>query len=157
MRCTPSLRRIMIGLVAPFVVFIFGAHADGPVGPGLPPKLRQLLQQEMSAIRQASQEILDALVMGQDDTVASRAQAIHDSFIMARSMTENDRQILKQTLPPAFVSLDKQFHATAGALAAAARGHDRPKQRSEFVKMVATCVACHRRFATNRFPGFINK
>lgn len=153
MRYTNHLRRLMISL-AVALVMASSAHADEPVGPKLPLKLRQLLQQEMIAVRQASQDILDALVMGQDDTVASRAQAIHDSFIMAQSMTEEERQTLKRTLSPAFVSLDKNFHAAAGVLAAAARSGDRPKQQREFAGLLATCSACHRQFATNRFPGF---
>ena len=112
------------------------------------------MQEEMIAVLQASREILDALVMGQDNIVASRAQAIHDSFIMAQSITEEEKQILKRTLPPAFESLDKSLHETAGALAAAARDGDRVGQQSGFAKMLKTCAACHRRFAGDRFPSF---
>ena len=132
----------MIGLAAALLVGAV-AHGDEPVGPQLPPRLRQLLQQEMIAVRQASQDILDALVMGQDDIVASRAGSIHDSFIMAQSMTEEERQILKRTLPPAFVSLDEGLHARAGALAAAARAGDRTGPQTEFSAKLATCAACH--------------
>jgi mono/diheme cytochrome c family protein len=153
MRYTDLSRQLIVGLTAALVIGA-SAHADEPIGPKLPPKLRQLLQQEMIAVRQASLEILDALVMGQDDTVADRAQAIHDSFIMAQSMTGEQRQTLKRTLPPAFVSLDKNLHERAGALATSARSGDRARQRSEFARMLETCAACHRRFAGDRFPGF---
>lgn len=153
MRYALPLGRLLT-LFSAALIFALGVHADEPVAPKLPPKLRQLLQQEMIAIRQASQDILDALVMGQEDIVAGRAQAIHDSFIMARSMNDEERQILRRTLPPEFVALDKSLHATAGALASAARISDRTAQLNQFAAMVNTCTACHRQFASDRFPGF---
>jgi len=128
--------------------------AAEPVGPRLPEKLRGLLQQEMMAIRDASHEILDALVMGQDGVVAARAQDIHESFIMQRNLTDDDRQILRRTLPEALVVLDRSFHQAATRLAAAARRGDGPAQRARFAELTDTCAVCHRQFATNRFPGF---
>lgn len=67
------LRRLPMISLAAALLLCAVTHADEPVGPQLPPRLRQLLQQEMIAVRQASQDILDALVMGQDDVVAIRA------------------------------------------------------------------------------------
>ncbi len=142
MRTARPLRRLVTRLTAALVL-AFSAQADESVSPKLTPNLRQLLQQEMIAVRQASQEILDALVMGRDDVVASRAQAIHDSFIMAWSLTDEERQILKQTLPPAFVALDKNLHATAGAQSAAARTGNRPGQHKPFAAMIDICAMCH--------------
>jgi hypothetical protein len=130
------------------------AGADEPVGPRLPEHLRGLLQQEMIAIAGASHEILDALVTGHDEVVAERAQAIHDSFIMQQTLTEADRQTLKSTLPPEFMSLDRQLHATAAALAEAARRDDRLESHARFAEMIEACRSCHARFATNRFPDF---
>ena len=74
---------------------------------------------------------------------------------MARSLTDEQRQILKKTLPPEFVALDKNLHATAGALAAAARISDRTAQQKQFAAMIDTCAGCHRHFASDRFPDFV--
>lgn len=128
------------------------ADADESVGPRLPADLRGLLQQEMSAIAGASHEILDALVSGRDEVVAERAQAIHDSFIMQQALTDADRQILKSTLPSGFLALDRAFHASAGALAEAARRGNRSESHARFAEMIETCSTCHARYADNRFP-----
>jgi len=75
-------RRFIISIAITLAMFT-SAMADEPVGPKLTPTLRNLLQQEMIALRQASQNILDALIMGVDETIAVQAQTVHDSFIMA--------------------------------------------------------------------------
>lgn len=128
-----------------------------PVGPKLTPKLQSLLTQEMVAILQASQAILDALVRGDDGRVAEQAQAIHDSFILEREMTEQDRRDLMQAAPPAFVERDRAFHELTGNLAAAARRGDRERQLELFGRMVESCSGCHARYATNRFTGFADE
>ncbi|NIR29908.1 MAG: cytochrome c [Gammaproteobacteria bacterium] len=130
-----------------------GAVAE-PVGPKLPPELRRLLQQEMVAIRAASHDILDALIEGDSRIVAERAQAIHDSFIMQRSLSEADKRVLEETLPASFVALDRRFHETAAEVAAAARAGERGAQHAGFRRLLETCSSCHAAFAGARFPGF---
>lgn len=125
-----------------------------PVGPKLPPKVRGLLLQEMNAVLGATQDILDALVRGQDAVVAERAQAIHDSFILKQEMTAGDRQALQAAVPEAFIERDRAFHDLTGRLAEAARRGDAARQRALYADMVEACAACHARYATNRFPGF---
>ena len=127
--------------------------AAEPVGPKLTPKLRDLLRQEMANVLLASQDILGALAIGDHASVAERAQQIHDSFILQQSLTEQDRQDLMAAVPPEFVELDRAFHETSAALAAAARAQDVGQEQSAFARMTEACVACHGRFATDRFPG----
>lgn len=124
-----------------------------PVGPKLPDRVRGLLLQEMNAILDASESILDALVRGQHDVVAERAQAIHDSFILEQEMTEADRKALKAAVPTSFVQRDRAFHELTGQLAEAARERDSARQRELFGEMVDACAACHARYAGDRFPG----
>jgi len=124
-----------------------------PVGPKLPTKVRGLLLQEMNAILEATHDILDALVRGQDEVVAEKAQAIHDSFILKQEMTAADRRALKQAVPAAFVERDKAFHELTAELAAAARDGDRARQQRLFGEMTEACTACHARYAPNRFPA----
>lgn len=129
-----------------------GGPVSGSVGPALPPRVRALLIQEMVAVLGASKAILEALVRGQDAVVAEQAQAIHDSFIMDREMSEADRHGLHEAVPAAFIERDRAFHALAAGLAAAARQGDQARQRGLFKDMLDACAGCHARFAADRFP-----
>jgi hypothetical protein len=127
--------------------------AAEPVGPKLTPKLRDALRQEMASVLLASRDIVAALAIGDHATVAERAQQIHDSFILEQSLTDEDREDLEAALPPEFVELDRGFHETSAALAAAARAEDVEQELNTFTRMTEACVACHGRFAADRFPS----
>ena len=127
--------------------------ADQPVGPKLTSKLRDLLRQEMASVLLASQDILGALAIGDHAIVAEQAQQIHDSFILQQSLTEQDKQDLMAAVPPEFVALDRAFHETSAELAAAARAENVADELSTFAQMTEACIACHGRFAPDRFPG----
>ncbi|MCL4685672.1 cytochrome c [Myxococcota bacterium] len=138
-------------------ITIVGAPVAGgeePLAPKLTPKLQDLLRQEMLSVQQASQDILLALVSGDDARVAERAQKIHDSFILQQSMTPEDRAHLMAVAPEDFVTRDRAFHGLSAELATAARAGDRPAQRERFRRMIDSCVECHERYATDRFPEF---
>jgi hypothetical protein len=126
-----------------------------PVGPQLPERVRGLLLEEMAALLGAAQQILDALVRGDDEVVAEQAQAMHDSFILAQKMTDADRQALLAAVPPAFVNRDQAFHELAASLAAAGRAGDAARQRTLFASMIDACADCHARHASNLFPGLV--
>jgi len=128
--------------------------ADSAVGSQLPPRVRGLLVQEMSAVLDATKSILDAMVRGQDDGVATNAQAIHDSFIMEQSMTAADRQALLDTVPQAFLERDQAFHGISARLAQAARDGDKQGQMMLFKELINACTDCHSRYASDRFPDF---
>lgn len=136
-----------------FMVAIAGQPATTNIGSQLPPELRGLLIQEMQEIQAASQQIQAAMVQGQHEIVAERAQAIHDSFIMAQQMTDEDEQILHETLPEAFVERDQALHELSAGLAEAARNEDTEAQIRLFSEMINGCVDCHAEYASGRFPG----
>jgi hypothetical protein len=138
---------------AALLLLVAGAALAEPVGPNLTPKLQDLLRQEMASVLVASQDILGALATGDHAAVAERAQQIHDSFILRQSLTEQDKQDLMAAVPPEFVELDRSFHETAAALAVAARAKDVRQELITFARMTEACVACHGRFASDRFPG----
>ncbi len=145
------LATMVVALMLPFSA---GAEEPAePVGPKLPPKVRSLLIQEMNAILGASHDILDALVRGEDDIVADKAKAIHDSFIMKQKMTDADRKALLEAVPKAFVERDRAFHELTSRLAKAGRDGDAERQRRLFGRMVEQCVACHTHYASDRFQG----
>lgn len=139
------------------VVLTLPANAAEPVAPGLTPKLRNLFAQEMTAVLQASQQIVTALAAGDHAVVAKHAQAIHDSFILDKKLTKQDRHDLETALPPAFLELDGAFHQLAAKLAESARNRDGELQTYYFSRMLEFCQACHSRYATDKFPGFGGK
>jgi len=152
-----TLRQTGPGLVLVAGIVIGGVPTAGgeePISPKLSPRLQDLLRQEMVSIEQASQDILLALVRGDDARVAERAQQIHDSFILRQAMTPEDRTHLMAVAPDDFVQRDRAFHALAAELATAARGGDGPAQRDRFGQMIDSCAECHARYATDRFPKF---
>ena len=124
-----------------------------PVDPELTPKLKSLLIKEMVQIEQAMQEIFSAIVRGQHATVADKGQAIHDSFILKQSLTEEDRQDLKAAVPAEFLQMDAHLHELSASLAEAGRSEDTPRQLELFDRMAEACVACHSTYTTDRFPG----
>lgn len=128
-------------------------QSDGiNIGSQLPPKVRGLLIQEMQAILDASQDIQAAIVQGHHETVATEAQAIHDSFIMNQQMTDADRQALATTVPDGFLERDKALHELSAGLAEAGRNRDTERQLNHFSKMMQGCVGCHSQYASARFP-----
>lgn len=131
-----------------------GETSPSSVGPGLPSKIRTLLIEEMIAINDAMGDILTAIVKGQDEVVADKAQAIHDSFIIKKEMKPEDKERLIESVPEKFVKRDKEFHELSAELAAAAFNGNKSLQIKNFTKMVNSCVDCHSHHATHRFPGF---
>jgi hypothetical protein len=119
----------------------------------LDPRVRGLLQEEMREIEAAMQTILSAIVRGQHDVVQERGQAIHNSFIMAQSLSEEDRRSLRAALPDGFVELDQAFHALAAELAERGAEKDTSTQINLFQQMTESCLQCHRSYASERFSG----
>jgi hypothetical protein len=128
-----------------------------PVAPPLTPRLQKLFTQEMAAVLRASQRIVAALAAGDHAAVAKNAREIHDSFILDKNLTAQDRRDLDAAVPPAFLDLDRTFHRMAARLAEAARDQDLDLQTHYFGRMLETCQTCHSRYATDKFPGFGGK
>jgi hypothetical protein len=133
------------------------ALESGPVAPRLTPKLQKLFAEEMIAVQAASQQILAGLAAGDHASVAKHAQAIHDSFILDKKLTAQDRRDLETALPPPFLELDGAFHQLAAKLADAARHKDRDLQTYYFGRMVESCQTCHSQYATDKFPAYGGK
>jgi len=121
------------------------------------PHLQNLLRQEMQAVLPAMNKIVTALPTGDWHTVATTAQAIHNSFIMQQKLTDNDRELLQQYLPAEFVRLDQAFHQQASKLRFAAEQHDAELSVFYVQKMLSSCMECHQRFAAQRFPALQQK
>jgi hypothetical protein len=123
------------------------------VGAQMPPRLRGMLIQEMMALLDASKQMLEALIRGQNDVVARNAQNIHDSFILEQAMSDADRQAFHDSVPHAFIERDQAFHELSERLAEAARAGNQPLQRKLFTELLNACTDCHAAHATDRFPN----
>lgn len=141
------------GTAAMILALSAGTITAEPVTPGLTDKLRQVLQQEMRSVQSAMATIHTAMVTGAHDTVASNAQQIHDSFILQQTLTEEDWKNLMSAVPQGFIELDRQFHQLAAALAEAGRQSDTGQQQQLYRQMTQSCIACHGRYVSDRFPG----
>lgn len=126
--------------------------ASEDIGSKLPPDVRALLIQEMVAILQSTQTIVAAVVRGEDQLVAEEAQHIHDSFILAQQMSEQQEQALLAAASKEFLERDEAFHKLSATLAEAARAGDQPRQLTLVQEMLNACVACHTEHAAQRFP-----
>ena len=131
--------------------------ANEDIGSKLPPDVRVLLIQEMVAVLGATQTITDAIVRGEDRVVAQEAQRIHDSFILAQELTEEQHDALVSVASEEFLRKDEALHEMSASLAEAARAGNKTKQREIFSQMLDACVACHTEHAAKRFPGFAAK
>ena len=108
----------------------------------------------MLAILSSTQNILNFMVRGEDELVASEAQQIHDSFILAQEMTDADMKTLISSVPKSFLEKDEAFHGLSHQLAEAARKGDKSTQLTLFSQMIDACMQCHADHALNRFPEF---
>lgn len=127
-------------------------HNEG-TGIHLSADLHQLLNDEMAAIESGMQNLIPVISSGEWETVASIAQKISDSFIMRQKLTAAQKEELQQVLPPLFIEMDQDFHASAAMLAHAAKMRNADVVSFYFFKLNSACVDCHRRYATQRFPG----
>jgi len=150
-----SLRHLVLAGLVMVVGSLGGplaqAQEAASVSPNLTLKLRDLLRKEMLSVEDASQQIVSALVAGNDARVAKLAQNIHDSFILKQEMTLQDKQNLIAAVPDDFVARDRAFHQLSAELAQAARDNDSNLQIVEFGRMIEACTGCHARYATDRF------
>ena len=141
-----------ISIIGSLLVTLPG-YAQGPSDHlHLSPGLTQLLQQEMQAIQQGMQSLIPTIVSGNWEAVAQTGEKIQHSYIMKQQLTGEQRQELQRSLPQGFRELDRSFHHSAGMLAHAARMKNADVVNFYFYKLTDTCVACHARFAVNRFP-----
>ena len=154
-------RQLLLALVCLLLAPVTG-HAERPADHHAPPpadqlhlspELKGLLQREMNAIQQGMQTLIPAIVSGNWQDIAGIGAQIQNSYIMQQQLTDAQMQELHQSLPLAFQELDRSFHHAAGMLAHAAQQHNAELVTFYFYKLTDTCIACHSKFARQRFPG----
>lgn len=149
------MRPMICILVATVVALSTVALAGDPVGPKLTPRLKDLIANEMQQVAQATADLSLAIASGDHAAAMGLGVAIRDSFILKKSLTGQDKKDLMSAVPSEFVALDRRFHDLAGKLAHAAETKDSELQSVYYAKMLESCVMCHSRFASDRFPGLV--
>ena len=154
MRLKKLIFQLMLLIWLPFQSGVLQAEQSNMDKPLLSdqPRLQTLLREEMGALLTATSKIATALPQGDWPSVASTAKAIHDSFIFQQKLSPKDKEILHHSLPAAFIHLDQGFHRRALKLHQAAANHDAELSLYYYSRLLESCVQCHQRFATHRFP-----
>lgn len=120
----------------------------------LPADIKKLLREEMEMILHEMEYLNLQLASGKFQAIEKSGKALRDGYIMKQQLTNEQKYILMQRLPEEFKALDHDFHRHAGLLAEAASQRDAELVNFYIYKMNEGCVACHSRFAAERFPGF---
>jgi hypothetical protein len=151
------------------ILFVASAQAQGehhghhaqPKNQGhsieLSEPVRNLLRQEMQQVRVAMQSLVSALATADWKNIEKLGKGIQNSFILKQKITKEQMHELHSALPAEFKKLDKKFHYYAGMLAHVAKEKDTDLTQFYFSKMTESCMACHSQFATQRFPGYLEK
>jgi hypothetical protein len=117
-------------------------------------ELREVLSSEMRSIQKGMESLVSAIASGNWQNVSQTAITLRDSYIMKQELSEKQLEELHHALPPRFLELDRSFHHLAGMLShVAEHGHDE-LVTFYFYKLSEACVACHAKYATQRFPAF---
>ena len=120
----------------------------------LGPELLALLQAEMREITTGVQKIPVAIAMGDWETLVQTSESIRSSYIMAKSLTQEQKEALKSNLPARFKQLDSAFHNRAGMLKQAAEARDFELVSYHYSRLIESCAQCHSLYARDKFPGF---
>jgi len=151
------------------VLFIFGASMSSPGfgedEPGhetkekhsgveaLSYELRELLKKEMLALEKGMMSIIPAYVSGDWSEIEAIARKMKGSYILKQSLTDAQANELHTLLPESFLKLDHQFHYLSGMLEHAAKNEKAELVGFYFSKLSETCVSCHTKYATHKFPA----
>jgi hypothetical protein len=126
--------------------------AAGPTG-ALSPELRAAFIAEMQHLDAGLQRAVSAVARADWATAEQTAREISGSFILAQRLSAAQRAELHRVLPEPFLALDREFHARAERLAAAAKSGDAELAAFYTYRLTDACVSCHARYAQHRFPA----
>jgi hypothetical protein len=147
-------------LAGPFTACDRGPSIGGgevppdPALAGVDARYRLMLRQEMVQVEATARRLASHLVRGESELAAGAAAAIRDTLVLERSLTPAQREELRQQLPPGYRQHEEDFRRTAGALSAVAAAGDLEEGARLYGRLLDTCLACHSRYASGRFPGF---
>jgi hypothetical protein len=130
-------------------------HQKASAVESLSPDLRDLLSREMEALQDGMMSVIPAYSSGNWDEIANTAEQMNKSYIMKQKLTESQIKELHVVLPQAFIEKDQRFHYLAGMLEHVAKERKVELINFYFSEMNESCVSCHIKYATNRFPALL--
>ena len=136
------------------------AHEDHKAKMGvevLSSELRNLLSQEMIALQDGMMSIIPAYISGDWAEIERTALKIKNSYILKQNLTPEQAKELHSALPDEFIEKDQRFHYLAGMLEHAAKSGKPELINFYFSRMNESCVSCHSKFATHKFPALTSK
>jgi len=119
--------------------------------------LRNLISREMQALQSGMMSIIPAYISGNWNEIETTAGKIKSSYILKQSLTESQVKELHSVLPHEFIEKDQRFHYLAGMLEHAAKSKKPELINFYFSEMNESCVSCHSKFATHKFPSLTKK
>jgi hypothetical protein len=149
---------ILTRQLAALAVFAWAAQASAqvPGGPttALSPELRAAFIAEMQHLDTGLQRAVSALARADWAALERTAVEIKGSFILEQKLDAQQLAELHRLLPEPFLELDREFHARAERLAAAARSADAELAAFWIYRLTDACASCHAQYAKHRFPAF---
>ena len=119
----------------------------------LSPKLRNLLSREMLQLQTGVIEIYPMYISGNWAGIIPIATKMENSYVLKQNLTKEQVHELHSKLSNEFIELDQEFHYLSGMLAHAAKMQKPELVGFYFAKMNETCLSCHTKFATHKFPA----
>lgn len=150
----PFQRSLLIALAAFAWAAQAGAQAPGGPTTALSPELRAAFIAEMQHLDTGLQRAVSAVARADWVTLERIAGEIKGSFILEQKLSAEQMAELHRLLPEPFLSLDREFHARAERLAAAARTGDAELAAFWTYRLTDACASCHAQYAKHRFPDF---
>jgi len=132
-----------------------GSNHSGIVD--LSPKLRNLFTQEMRQLQKGMADILPLYISGKWAEIVPIAKAMEDSYVLKNNLSKQQMHELHSKLPNEFIELDQEFHYLSGMLGHAAKMKKPELIGFYFAKLSETCLSCHSKFATHKFPALMQK
>jgi hypothetical protein len=130
-----------------------GAQSHAGPTTTLSPELRVAFIAEMQHLDTAIQRVVSEVARADWAALERTALEVKGSFILEQRLSAEQLAELHRVLPEAFLALDRDFHAHAERLAAAARKADAELAAFHTYRLIDACASCHARYARHRFPG----
>jgi len=117
-------------------------------------KTQVSLLEEMRMIKGGMDKLLQYMISGDFEAIQKEAISIRNSFVFVKSLSKEQKQEIGKILPRSFMILDNELHEAANEMANFAEFEDTENVKLYYDKMTNSCIKCHAKFATRRFPNW---
>lgn len=138
--------------IFPFVVSA-GGEEKGLYEIPLPKKIHRVLSAEMNRVQNAMTNLAIAVPAGHWEDIIETAGKMKEGYIMETKLSKEEMEEFNNALPPGYRALDREYRDAAGRLRDASEKRDSEQVIFHFYKLTESCIRCHAKYATKRFPG----